>query len=188
MKTFVTLLFVISMQIINAQENLSSIIKENAKTFSIQNNQFIGEGWNQVLKQIKTHDNILIGEDHFFNEIPFFVSKIIDEVKFDNYFCEIDPYSATIITNKIKSLSDQKLKQYTTQFSNTFSFYALAAEFNLLKKIAKSKTNIIGTDQILLIADRLVFSELKNETKNQKASEIYSNIEKQSAIHFEQRF
>ena len=159
-----TLALIFCIQIINAQESLSSIVKENAKTFSIQNNQFVGDGWNQVLGQIKTHNNILIGEDHFFNEVPFFVSKISSEVKFDNFFCEIDPYSAKIIEKKIKTLSHQKLEQYTKKFSNTFSFYALDPEFKLLKKFALSKTNIIGTDQIVLNADRLIFSELKKET------------------------
>jgi len=181
-----TLALIFCIQIINAQESLSSIVKENAKTFSIQNNQFVGDGWNQVLGQIKTHNNILIGEDHFFNEVPFFVSKISSEVKFDNFFCEIDPYSAKIIEKKIKTLSHQKLEQYTKKFSNTFSFYALDPEFKLLKKFALSKTNIIGTDQIVLNADRLIFSELKKETKNKKAFNIYSFIEKQSTVHFNQ--
>ena len=187
MKTIIYIFAITScMQILTAQEDLSSLVKENAKTFSIQNNQFVGDGWNQVLEEIKAHNNILIGEDHFFNEVPFFISKISSEVKFDNYFCEIDPYSAEIIQEKIKTLSQQKLEQYTKMFSNTFSFYALEPEFELLKRFAVSNTTIIGTDQIVLNADRLIFSELKKETKNMKALNIYSDIIKQSTVHFNQ--
>ena len=49
-------------------------------------------------------NSVLLGETHFTNEIPYFTNVIINEVKFDNYFLEVDPYSVDLIETKIKSL------------------------------------------------------------------------------------
>lgn len=182
---YLTVLFAFTLSI-TAQGTLSSIIKQNSQSFILTNNTFEGKGWNQILDEIKTHDNILIGEDHFFNEIPLFISKISDEVKFDNFFCEIDPYLASTLEFKIKTLSNSELNKYISSFGNTFSFFSLAPEFNLFKKLALSNTNIIGTDQISLISERLIVSELKQKSKNEIAKSIYLEIEKQSAIYFNQ--
>ena len=173
------------MQTSKAQENLSSIIKENTQTFVLENNEFEGEGWDEVLNKIKTHNNVLIGEDHFFNEIPLFISKLTDEVKFDNFFCEIDPYLATILETKIENLPDSELDKFIDSFGNTFSFFSLTPEFDLLKKLVQSNTNILGTDQIALISDRPIISHLKQESKNKTATSLYAEIEKQSAIYFD---
>jgi hypothetical protein len=186
MKSISLFILLFFTQTLNAQKTLPSVIKENTQTFVVENNHFSGRGWNVILNQIKTHNNVLIGEDHFLNEIPFFISQIADEVKFDNFFCEIDPYSAKMMEAKIRTLSESDLNEYIHSFSNTFSFYALTPEFNLLKKLVLSNTEVIGTDQILLVADRLIASELKERTKNESAKSIYSEIENQSAVHYNQ--
>lgn len=185
MKKIYLVILIALTQTVKAQESLFSIIKESSHTFKLENNQFIGKGWNEILNQIKSHNDILIGEDHFFNEIPLFISKVNDEVKFDNFFCEIDPYLAKILEHKIKKLTDDELNAFTTSFGNTFSFYALKPEFNLLKKLVKSNTNIFGTDQIILLSDRLIASELKQKTKNIMAKPIYSEIEENSVIYLD---
>lgn len=181
MKKIYLVILITLTQAIQAQETLSSIIKENTQTFVLENDEFIGTGWNEILNQIKMHDDVLIGEDHFFNEIPLFISKVNDEVKFDNFFCEIDPYLAKILEHKIKNLTNAELNTFINDFGNTFSFYALKPEFNLLKKLIKSNTNIFGTDQIILLSDRLMASELKQKTKSKIAKSIYSEIEENSA-------
>lgn len=186
MKIIYLVILILFTQSIKAQETLSSILKENTQTFSLEDNKFKGKGWNQVLSEVKSHNNILIGEDHFFNEIPLFITQINNEIKFDNFFCEIDPYLGKILESKIKKLSNSDLSKFTSSFNNTFSFYALEPEFDLLKKLVKSGTKIIGTDQIILLSDRLIVSELKQKSKNKTAKSIYSEIEKESAIHFDQ--
>ncbi|MBU3012328.1 hypothetical protein KO506_13005 [Polaribacter vadi] len=186
MKFIYIIVLIFFTQSVKAQETLSSIIKENTQTFILDNNEFTGKGWNEILGVIKAHNNILIGEDHFFNEIPLFISKINNEVKFDNFFCEIDPYTATILETKINKSSTSDLNTFTSSFSNTFSFFALEPEFNLLKKLVQANTKIIGTDQISLLSDRLIISELKERSNNKTAKSIYSEIEKKSAIHFDQ--
>lgn len=173
-------------QSIKAQETLSSIIKENTQTFILENNEFTGKGWDEILSKIKKHNNILIGEDHFFNEIPFFISQINNEVKFDNFFCEVGPYLGKTLETKIKNLSPSNLDKFTANFGNTLAFFALEPEFSLMKQLVQSGTKVIGTDQIILMSDRLIASELKQKSKNKIAKSIYSEIEKQSAIYFDE--
>ncbi|PZR27613.1 MAG: hypothetical protein DI538_25535 [Azospira oryzae] len=55
---------------------------------------------------------MLIGEDHFTNEMPYFTSDIPSEVRFENFFCEIDPFTATILQQKINKLSPAAFQDY----------------------------------------------------------------------------
>lgn len=66
-----------------------------------------------------------------------------------------------------------------------FSFYAFTPEFALLKQFTESNTKIQGTDQILLVGDRVISNELQKVTKNKKAKDIYTTIENNSKIYFD---
>jgi hypothetical protein len=168
-----------------AQDSLiTQIAKKNLTFFSADKETFKGNGWDTLVKRIQKSDFVLIGEDHLTNEIPFFVSAITSKVKFDNFFCETDPYSAKIIEAKIKNLSPTQLKQFVEEFGDVFSFFAFDPEFQLLKRQVKSKTAIYGIDQVLMIADRLICSDLKTKTKNEKAKTIYATIEEKSKNGF----
>ncbi|WP_179747348.1 hypothetical protein [Pedobacter xixiisoli] len=168
-----------------AQDSLiTALAKNNQTTFTKDVNQLKGLGWDKIIEKAKGSSNVLIGEDHFTDEIPFFVSKIAEQIKFDNFFCEIDPFTAHIFEQKINTLSTDALKKYKADYGNTFSFYAFESEFNLLKQLVNGKTNIRGTDQILLVADRLICNELMQSTKNKRAKEIYESIRDQSKAHF----
>jgi len=168
-----------------AQDSLITVLAKNNQTSFIKEaNYFKGLGWDKILEQAKKSNNVMVGEDHFTNEIPFFVSKIAEQIKFDNFFCEIDPFTAHIFEQKVKTLSADALKKYTADYGNTFSFYAFESEFDLLKQLIKNNTNIRGTDQILLVADRLICNELMQTTKNKRAKAIYEVIRDQSKNHF----
>jgi hypothetical protein len=177
-------LILISSKVFSQDSLVTKIAKENLSLFSMDKNSFKGNGWDTLISQVKKSDFVLIGEEHFTKEIPFFFSAISNKVKFDNFFCEIDPYSTKIIESKIKNLSETQLKKYISDFGKTFSFYALEPEFQLLEQLVKLKTNIYGLDQILLVADRLICGELKQKTKNDKAKKIYEDIERKSERHF----
>ncbi|MES2651875.1 MAG: hypothetical protein V4663_09045 [Bacteroidota bacterium] len=169
-----------------AQDSLiTTIAKNNVSDFSITPNGFSGTGWNKIIARVNKSNNVLIGEDHFTNEIPFFVTKIASQIKFDNFFCEIDPFTAKLFQTKLKTLATESLKKYVSAYSNTFSFYAFEPEFDLLKQLVKSDVKIYGTDQILLVADRLICSELSQTTKNPRAKALYELISNQSKKHFE---
>lgn len=169
-----------------AQEALiTETVQENHTLITVENNEFKGVGWETICKEVQKSDFVLIGEDHFISEIPLFCDALTSKIKFDNFFCEIDPYSAKIIESKIQTLSEDQFKAYQNDFENTFSFYALAPEFDLMKKIVKSGTSVFGTDQIIMNADRLICSELKFTTHNKAAKAIYQRIEDKSKEHFE---
>lgn len=174
-----------STSVIFSQDSLiTKIVKKDLTTFSIDKKTFTGNGWDILINQIQKSDFVLIGEDHFTNEIPFFFLAVTTKVKFDNFFCEIDPYSAKIMESNIQNLPEIQLRKYVNDFGNVFSFYALDTEFQLLEQLVKSKINIYGLDQILLVADRLICNELKQKTKNDKAKKIYEKIEERSKIYF----
>lgn len=137
-------------------------------------------GWTKLLEKARESNDVLIGEDHFTNEIPYFTSALASQIKFDNFFCEIDPFTAGILEEKIKTLPKNDLQEYVNKYGNTFSFYAFTPEFALLKQLAKSNTRIYGTDQILLVGEQVICSELYKITKNKKARDIYLDIEKNS--------
>jgi thiol-disulfide isomerase/thioredoxin len=190
MKSFRFLLALIILNSISfistAQDSVvSALAKKNMFTFSFDKKSFKGNGWDTVLTKIQKSDFVLIGEDHFTNEIPLFASAVTDKVKFDNFFSEIDPYAAKIIESKIKSLSAPQLHKYHNEFGNVLSFYAFEHEFDLFKQLVKKGTAVYGTDQILMNADRLICSDLKNKTKVVKAKKIYETIEVQSKAYFD---
>lgn len=169
-----------------AQDSLlTSLAKNNLTTFIKHEGTFSGPGWEKIIKNATASNDVLIGEDHFTNEIPYFTSAIASKIKFENFFCEIDPFTADILQKKIKNLSQTELQDYTNTYGNAFSFYAFAPEFDLLKQLSKSNTTIRGTEQILLVADRIICSELQKITKDETAKHIYKVIADSSKIYFD---
>lgn len=169
-----------------AQDSLiTTLATKNISTFVKQGRSFSGAGWDKILTQAKTSPDVLIGEDHFTNETPYFTAAIASEIRFDNFFCEIDPFTARILQDKIKGLSPAALQKFVNEFGDTFSFYAYNPEFELLKELTKANTKIQGTDQILLIGDRLICNELKKSTKSTRAKALYQSIENNSKLYFE---
>nr|WP_067059320.1 hypothetical protein [Mucilaginibacter sp. L294] len=172
-------------QLTFAQDSLiTSLAKSNLSIFTKDGNKFTGAGWDNILTRAKSSDNVLIGEDHFTNETPFFVSALASQIRFDNFFCEIDPFTARILQDKIKTLSAPEMEKYVADYGNTFSFYAFAPEFDLLKQFTRSNTTINGTDQILLVGDALICNELQKTTQSNRAKEIYELIKNNSKTYF----
>lgn len=168
----------------NAQDSLLSLlIKQNELSFRTNGSSFSGEGWNKIDSAVKASKYVLIGEDHFFNEVPQFVSVIASIKKFDNFFVEIDPYSAALLQQKIKNTSS--FPAWKKEFQKTFSFFSLPKEMELMQQMVKGGSKVAGTDQVLLVADRLLCSELKKITKNPQAVKLYEKIETNSKIYFD---
>ncbi|GGG17950.1 hypothetical protein GCM10011344_18230 [Dokdonia pacifica] len=175
-----------SFSTVQAQDSL--LIKQltqHVETFSIQDSIFQGKGWTTLLKEIEKSGNVLIGESHFTKEIPYFTSQIATHHFFDNFIFEIDPFSAAILEDKIKNLNASGLEAYYKTYGENFSFYASKPEYELLKQLAKAGTSFIGTDQIIKIGDRLIFSELASETKNETAKVIFNRIVTKSAKYYD---
>jgi hypothetical protein len=137
------------------------------------------------LEQAQASNFVLIGEDHFTNEIPYFFSALTSQIKFDNFFCETDPYTANILRNNIKNLPEQELKKFKAEYGYSFSFFALKPEFELLRQLVNSNSNIYGLDQISFISDRMICDNLQKTTKNIKAKKIYAIVSDSSKKYFE---
>jgi hypothetical protein len=156
---------------------LDSLVQKNGFPFQIDKNiSFQGKGWNVLLDEIKQSNSVLLGETHFTNEIPYFTNAIINEVKFDNYFIEVDPYSVAMIETKIKSLSAEQLNSFVKEYSTNFSFLEYEPEFDLFKNLVKRNTKIYGAEQISIFADQMIISSLKETSKNKKVIEIYEQM------------
>ncbi len=162
---------------------LEEILEKYAHTFVLKEEAFRGQGWDVIINEVRQNDNILIGEEHFTNEIPLFVKNISKAQDFDNFYIEVDPYSAGIIKNAITELSETERTAFNEKYKDLFSFYALAPEYDLLKDVVRSGTNILGSDQIAMYADRLIFQELIRETANKKAQLLYREICAKSELH-----
>jgi hypothetical protein len=158
-------------------KTLDSLVQKNGFPFQTDKNiSFQGKGWNVLLDEIKQSNSVLLGETHFTNEIPYFTNAVVNEVKFDNYFLEVDPYSVDIIETKIKSLSDEQLNAFVKEYSTNFSFLEYEPEFALFKDLVKRNTKIYGAEQISIFADQMIISRLKENSKNKKEIEVYEQM------------
>lgn len=156
---------------------LDSLVQKNGFPFQIDKNvSFQGKGWDVLLNEIKQSNSVLLGENHFTNEIPYFTNAVINEVNFDNYFLEVDPYSVDIIETKIKSLPAEQLNSFIKKYSTNFSFLEYEPEFDLVKNLVKRNTKIYGAEQISVFADQMIISSLKETSKNKKAIEVYEQM------------
>ncbi|WP_443938203.1 hypothetical protein [Pedobacter sp. MW01-1-1] len=185
MKKIILLLLILFITKFNYAQTvlLDSLVQKNG--FSFKNNQdssFQGKGWEVLLNEIKQSNAVLLGETHFTNEIPYFTNAIVNEVKFDNYFIEVDPYSVDIIERKIKSLSNEQLNSFVKTYSTNFSFLEYEPEFALFKRLVKSNTKIYGVEQISIFADQMIISSLKETSKNKEAIAIYEQMLQNSKL------
>lgn len=163
---------------------MDSIIQKNYSTFKKnKNNTFEGKGWDTLQDEIIKNNSVLLGESHFTNEVPYFTNAIINNIKFDNYILEIDPYTTNTIIKKIKSLSPAELDKFRDESGSALSFLKGETEFDLFKNIVDQNINIYGAEQISLFSDQLLFSELIKQSKNTKAKEIYKQIIANSAAY-----
>jgi len=179
MKKLTLLLLTLFITNFNYAQNrvLDSLVQKNGFPFQTDKKiAFQGKGWDVLLSEIKQSNSVLLGETHFTNEIPYFTNAVINEVKFDNYFLEVDPYAVDIIETKVKSLSDEKLNSFVKEYSTNFSFLEYEPEFDLFKNLVKGKTKIYGVEQISIFADQMIISSLKETSKNKKAIEIYEQM------------
>ncbi|WP_316836767.1 hypothetical protein [Pedobacter nutrimenti] len=163
---------------------MDSLIQKNYSTFKKNNNNaFEGKGWITLQDEISKANSVLLGELHFTSEVPYFTNAIINNIKFDNYILEIDPYTVNTISTKIKSLSPAELDKFRNESGSALSFLQGEAEFDLFKTIVQKNIKAYGTEQISLFSDRLLLSELSKQSNNAKAKEIYKQMIANSAAY-----
>ena len=171
--------FIICLTGFSQDSIFTHLATENLKLFSPQSNSFTGEGWEYIKNKVEASQNILVGEDHFSNEIPFFIKAVSDLTKFDNFYIEVDPYTTKLLGNSFK-LPIEERKAFQKKYKNVLSFYSLQPEYDMLEHIMNSGVNLLGSDQIVMYDDQLIFEDVIKRTKNKQAIPIYKNIIEQS--------
>ncbi|MHA2503995.1 MAG: hypothetical protein ACXAE3_14140, partial [Candidatus Kariarchaeaceae archaeon] len=174
-----------SMMSDNGDVSLKELIKENMFTMPIEGDQFSGKGWEHIVEGVKSSNNILVGEEHFTNEIPefFFALSRID--KFDNFYIEVDPYSTRLLQQSIEYDDDRK-KEFNDKYLDLMSFYAKVPEYLLVKALVNQGVKLLGADQIIMFADRLICDMLSQITLSERARQIYTEIADKSNQHLDQ--
>ena len=171
---------------LQAQDSLFlRLAKENMKSMKFENGRFSGPGWEALQREAQESDHVLIGEDHFTVEIPKFIEAIGLDSKYDNFYIEIDPYSTEII-HRTFTWEDDKRSEFYKKYGRIYSFYALREEYALLEKMVKAGMNLLGSDQIVMFDDRLIFQDLILKTKNQEAKKIYESVCEKSKAHLDE--
>ena len=189
MKTITQILLITAILLLNnlfAQDTtFIKLAEKHAQKFSLKEGKFTGSGWDEIVRNVKRSQNILIGEDHFSNEIPKFIGELVKTTDFDNFYIEVDPYSTKIIESSIKNLSPEELQDFNTTYGERFSFYSLIPEYDLLTKMVKSGTKLLGADQIVGNAEALIFQDLIKRTASSEAKKLYKEIIQKSKTHLE---
>lgn len=157
---------------------------ENRQWMKYENGGFTGEGWDTIKAKAQDSHNVLVGEDHFTVEIPKFIEAIGLNSKYDNFYIELDPYSTAIIAETFK-WDDAKREIFHKEYGRLYSFYALKEEYALLEKMMKSGANLLGSDQVVMYDDRLIFQDLGGKTKDEKAKILYYYAAEQSKEHLD---
>jgi len=185
MRKTTTLVLIILVQVAHlslAQSHLNfdSLIITSATTFK-GGKQFDGKGWDQLVERAQHTNYVLIGEDHFIEEIPVFTQALMQQLKVDNYICEIDQWMANILVKRINTLTGPQLDKWISDNYNGFSFFQKKNEFELMRYLVKQKINVIGIEQVGLMSTTIIFQYL-TETGAQKNRRLYEIMRDSSAV------
>lgn len=163
--------------VVKSQDSVvAAIAGKNLFLFDGQSGNYSGAGWDSLKSAIIKSNNVLIGEDHFMNEVPPFVAAVSRIGHFDNFFCEVDPYTVGYMTDNIRKTTAAQLNAFNTNFRDGFSFYSKKLEYKMFYDLAKSGINMIGTEQVSLFSDRLLFEEMRKLNPNPVAKKLYREM------------
>ena len=184
-----TLSFILLWNISFGQDSLLiKIAGEHVKSFQVSDHKYSGEGWEFILDEVEKSQHFLVGEDHFSNEIPDFIKAIGSKSRFDNFFIEVDPYTTQLIEDSFTKMSPEERVEFTERYSKYYSFYALKPEFELLEYFMESGINLLGSDQIIMYGEQLLFPQLKAMNSNPEVKTFYDTIIHRSELQLEKFF
>lgn len=152
--------------------------------YETEKNSFQGAGWKQIVNRVQGAQNVLIGEDHFTNEIPAFTDAVLGTADFENFVIEVDPYTTETIEHSIQKMSANERAKFNKQYGSFFSFYALKPEYSLLEKAVGKNINLLGAEQIVKYGDQIVLQKLLKDTSSIKISGLLKEMMDGSAQHF----
>ena len=140
------------------------LLKENTLQLHPGANGFEGKGWELIRAGIQKNQYVLVGEDHFMAEVPYFTEQVLKTATFNTMAIEIDPYSAEILNNQLAKPDTAALMKWAAQAGPALSFYSLREEFHLLREAHRTRTQLIGLDQVASMSDPILYEDLQRSS------------------------
>lgn len=163
----------------------ADLARQHQFSMSEQDGLFAGPGWDLIRERATAAQQVLLGEDHFTNEMPRLIAAIAGIGAYDHFYIEIDPFSTRIIERSIRELEPAQRLAFRRAYGDLYSFYALEPEYALLEQLVDGGTRLLGSDQVVMFADRLIFQDWIERTENEQARELYRHIAQQSQERLE---
>jgi hypothetical protein len=163
----------------------AELARQHQFPMSEQDGVFSGPGWGLLSERAAAAQQVLLGEDHFTNEMPRLIGAIAAIGTYDHFYIEVDPYSTRIIERSIRELEPPQRLAFRRDYGDLWSFYALAPEYALLEQLVKGGAGLLGSDQVVMYADRLLAQDWATRTENDQARQIYRHIAEQSRERLE---
>lgn len=152
------------------------LVKENTFQLRREPSGFEGKGWELIQAGVQKSQYVLIGEDHFMAEVPYFTEQILKTTTFNTLAIEIDPYIAQILDNQLAKPDTTALMKWATQAGPALSFYSLREEFHLLREAHRTRTQLIGFDQIASMSDPVLYEDLQRTTTHPGTRQRYADM------------
>ena len=168
-----------------ADDAFAELARQHQHPMSVTGDNFAGPGWDLISERVAGAQQVLLGEDHFTNEIPLLIGAIAGIGNYDYFYIEVDPFSTRIIERSFLDMNAEQRAKFRREFGDLYSFYALQPEYALLDRLVRNGAGLLGSDQIVMFSDRLIFQDLLARTENELAQEIYSRIVRQSQERFD---
>jgi len=163
----------------------AELARQHQFSMSERNGDFSGAGWELIRERAAAARQVLLGEDHFTNEIPRLISAIAGIGNFDYFYIEVDPFSTRIIERSLREPDPARRLAFRRAYGDLYSFYALEPEYQLLEQLVASGAGLLGSDQVVMFADRLIFQDWIKRTENEQARQLYRHIAQQSQERLE---
>jgi hypothetical protein len=164
---------------------LAELARQHQFPMSEQDGVFSGPGWDLLRERAVAAQQVLLGEDHFTNEMPRLIGAIAGIGKYDHFYIEVDPFSTRIIERSIREVEPPQRLAFRRDYGDLYSFYALEPEYALLEQLVESGAGLLGSDQVVMYADRLLAQDWATRTENDQARQIYRHIAQQSRERLE---
>jgi hypothetical protein len=188
MRTVYVLLLSLVLSCLSLQADDSAfaeLARQHQFAMSEQGGVFSGPGWDLIRERATAAQQVLLGEDHFTSEMPRLIGAIAGIGSYEHFYIEVDPFSTRIIERSIRELDPAQRRVFRRDYGDLYSFYALEPEYALLEQLVKGGAGLLGSDQVVMYADRLIFQDWITRTDNEQAREIYRHVTQQSQAHFE---
>jgi len=181
MKHFLSIFLVslLSFACIAQETVLKSLAHEYKHVVPHVDGHFEGEAWSTLLTEIRTHNHVLIGEDHHINEVLDFTQAIAAHGSFDNYITESDQATLTRMA-ALKTLDSEQYRKKITPFREHLGFYRFEKDNALLDYFWKEGIQTFGIDQVFFNGDVFLYDHLMELAQTEQAKLRYQELKNRS--------